>query len=99
MTFKAIDVFGDNENFFSGLFSGQKTWSELERKKKKRARQKLIKAIRKCEPNLIVLAYCYSQFNDVQIMLRKSGILSEIIARKDLCLITGKMNVKLSDEQ
>ena len=61
--------------------------------------EKLVEAIRKCRPDVILLGWCYSLNSDVAQLFRGRGIFSEMILNHDLRRITGRATAELNPQQ
>ena len=46
----------------------------------------LIAVIKAMNPQMVIMAVCYSQILDLKFLLEESGILSEIRLNRDLCI-------------
>ena len=52
-----------------------------------------------CDPDVIMLGWCYSLNGDVSMMLRSEGVFSQMILNNDLRIITGNPLARLNDIQ
>ena len=53
----------------------------------------------KFQPEVIMVAFCYSLNSDVSLMFRRHGIFSEMIITHDIRDVTGRSNATLSEQQ
>ena len=60
---------------------------------------KFLQDIKKFNPDVIMLAWCFSLNSDVSLLLRREGVFSVMIINQDLRLITGNPAAQLSDLQ
>ena len=52
-----------------------------------------------CDPDVILLSWCYSLNGDVSIVLRSEGVFSLMILNNDLRIITSNPLARLKDTQ
>ena len=52
-----------------------------------------------CDPDVIMLGWCYSLNGDVSMVLRSEGVFSQMILNNDLRIITSNPLAKLNDIQ
>ena len=52
-----------------------------------------------CEPDVILLGWCYSLNGDVSMLLRSEGVFSLMILNNDLRIITSNPLARLNDTQ
>ena len=55
--------------------------------------------ITQCEPDVILLGWCYSLNGDVSMLLRSEGVFSLMILNNDLRIITSNPLARLNDTQ
>ena len=60
---------------------------------------KLVEDIAAFDPDVIMIGWCYSQFGDVSLALRRSSQFSKMITTHELRVITGKPTAKLDEVQ
>ena len=56
-------------------------------------------SIYQCDPDVILLGWCYSLNGDVSMLLRREGVFSLMILNNDLRVITGNPTAQLNDVQ
>ena len=59
----------------------------------------LIMIIIQCDPDVILLSWCYSLNGDVSMVLRSEGVFSQMILNNDLRIITSNPLARLNDIQ
>ena len=52
-----------------------------------------------CDPDVIMLGWCYSLNGDVSMLLRSEGVFSQMILNNDLRIITSNPLARLNDTQ
>ena len=52
-----------------------------------------------CDPDVIMLSWCYSINGDVSMVLRSEGVFSQMILNNDLRIITSNPLARLNDTQ
>ena len=52
-----------------------------------------------CDPDVIMLGWCYSLNGDVSMVLRSEGVFSQMILNNDLRIITSNPLARLNDTQ
>ena len=52
-----------------------------------------------CDPDVIMLGWCYSLNGDVSMLLRSEGVFSQMILNNDLRIITSNPLARLNDIQ
>ena len=52
-----------------------------------------------CDPDVIMLGWCYSLNGDVSMVLRSEGVFSQMILNNDLRIITSNPLARLNDIQ
>ena len=52
-----------------------------------------------CDPDVIMLSWCYSLNGDVSMLLRSEGVFSQMILNNDLRIITSNPLARLNDIQ
>ena len=56
-------------------------------------------SIYQCDPDVILLGWCYSLNGDVSMLLRREGVFSQMILNNDLRMITANAAAKLNEIQ
>ena len=59
----------------------------------------MINLLIQCEPDVILLGWCYSLNGDVSMLLRSEGVFSLMILNNDLRIITSNPLARLNDTQ
>ena len=60
---------------------------------------KIVQDIATFAPDVIMIGWCYSQFGDLSLALRRSALFSKMIMTHDLRVVTGKNTAKLDEVQ
>ena len=59
----------------------------------------MVQDIATFDPDVIMIGWCYSQFGDLSLALRRSAQFSKMIITHDLRVVTGKPTAKLDEVQ